>query len=195
MSPHALSDGRLDREGTCESSGCDRPIHARRLCHRHYRQELRAGSRFQRPTADERFAQLAQPMPSGCVAWTGRVGPNGYGYFTVDGLNTAAHRFAWERVNGPIPADRVVDHSCHNRACVNVAHLRLATVAQNDANRAGTTSATGARNVYKRDGRYMVAVQKNGRLHNFGRYDDLAEAREVARAARRELFGAFAGRG
>lgn len=36
-----------------------------------------------------------------------------------------AHRAAWVAVNGQIPEGMTIDHTCKNRRCVNVAHLRL----------------------------------------------------------------------
>lgn len=106
-----------------------------------------------------------------------------------------AHRFAWERENGPIPAGMVVDHRDHcNPACVEISHLREATIAQNIANRAGAdrdNASTGVRNVYPNHDRFMVRIGKK----YIGTYLTLEEAATVAESARRELFGEFAGRG
>lgn len=40
-------------------------------------------------------------------------------------------RIVWERANGPIPEGQVMRHLCHNKACVNLAHLAIGTVADN----------------------------------------------------------------
>jgi len=46
-------------------------------------------------------------------------------------VNTTAHRYAWFRVHGPIPAGIVLRHKCDNPICVNVDHIIPGTQAQN----------------------------------------------------------------
>jgi hypothetical protein len=48
---------------------------------------------------------------------------NGYGALGIDGRTVYAHRYAYERLVGPIPDGLVIDHLCRNRACCNPAHL------------------------------------------------------------------------
>ena len=61
-----------------------------------------------------------------CLIFTGADNGNGYGQFSfIKGLNGYAHRYAWERVHGPIPDGLTVDHLCRVRRCCNVEHLEL----------------------------------------------------------------------
>jgi hypothetical protein len=56
---------------------------------------------------------------------------NGYRKLWVGKKSVRAHRWAWELVNGTIPADKVIDHICRNRACVAIDHLRVVTQQEN----------------------------------------------------------------
>lgn len=57
-----------------------------------------------------------------CIVWTG-ADTGRYGVFIRNGVHGGAHRFAYERVYGPIPDGLVIDHLCRNTFCVNPAHL------------------------------------------------------------------------
>jgi hypothetical protein len=54
-----------------------------------------------------------------CWEWKGQRSPEGYGRQGI----LYAHRVAYEREHGPVPEGYVVHHTCHNRGCVNPAHL------------------------------------------------------------------------
>lgn len=88
------------------------------------------------------------PDPGGCWAWTGATDSSGYGVLRIriPGTRTPrpvrAHRFVFEVLVGPIPnkardpitgirEDCELDHTCHNRACVNPAHLEPVSKSEN----------------------------------------------------------------
>lgn len=91
---------------------------------------------------EERFMSHVE-VTDDCWLWTGRMAPQGYGNFRVDGKSIGVHRLAYEMFVGEIPANRVVDHVCHNnsgcvggwaclhRRCVNPEHLAAVTQQQN----------------------------------------------------------------
>ena len=81
-------------------------------------------------SADVRFDRQVERTEGGCWLWRGYT-RKGYGYFNVDKRSTRAHRYAYERFVGPIAAGLVVMHTCDVPNCVNPAHLRLGTVADN----------------------------------------------------------------
>ena len=153
-----------------------------------------------KPTTAPRDREYIESRSSrtadGCLLWAGYVDRGGYGQIRHDGKTDGAHRVAWEVANGPIPEGMSVDHICHNRACVNADHLRLASPTENQWNRSGAerASSSGIRNVRleARRKRWLVRVIKNGRAHG-GYYKELEEAALAAETLRRELFGQFSG--
>lgn len=66
-----------------------------------------------------------------CVEWTGAKNGDGYGSVRYRGRVMRAHRVAWERAYGPIPAGLQVLHRCDNPPCVNLNHLWLGTNTDN----------------------------------------------------------------
>lgn len=72
---------------------------------------------------------------NGCHVSTYSTASHGYaqiGWHDETGRRgTTAHRAAWTAVFGQIPDGMTIDHVCHNRRCVNVAHLRQLTNFEN----------------------------------------------------------------
>lgn len=190
-----------DATRKCSVDGCDKKHHARDYCMRHYYRwkrngdPLGGGRRYE--SAEESFEKRTTWV-NNCLVWTASNVPSGYGIIYTPGLKSMyAHRYAWERANGPIPDGMQVDHICWNTSCVNLDHLRLASQSQNNANRKGPErrSKSGVRNVSRNGDGWTVRVNKHGKTHRFGTYRTIEEAALVAEQARLELFGEFAGRG
>src|ERR1700730_2840026 len=62
-----------------------------------------------------------------CWLWTAAKDKDGYGFFSVNGKQTKAHRFSFAHYNGEIPTGMIVCHKCDTPSCVNPDHLFLGT--------------------------------------------------------------------
>lgn len=140
-------------------------------------------------TSEQRFWAKVQKTDT-CWEWTGRKNASGYGCFW-DRRDVLAHRFVYELSVAAIPDRMVLDHICHNRACVNPEHLRLATRKQNAEHRKGparSNKSSGVRGVTKTGKAWQAQVMHNGRNHYFGTYPTIAEAEAVVLRERAKLF-------
>lgn len=184
----------------CSIDGCTNKVLARGWCNKHYKRWQRNGSplvgkdHFTNP--DESFLANTKWVEN-CLVWTRSKTEKGYGLITDSGMQKRVHRWAWEQHNGRIPDGMDVDHTCWNKSCANIKHLRLATNTENVSYResANVNSVSGIRNVYRYGDRWRVQVKKDRVPHHIGIFDSIEEAAEVAEQARQELFGEFAGRG
>ena len=87
------------------------------------------------------WSKVEKRGPDECWMWQGSIAlPNPcgmrYGQFGVmkednTSYSYRAHRFAWILMNGPIPEDHVIMHLCDTPLCVNPAHLKAGTQADN----------------------------------------------------------------
>lgn len=187
---------------TCKIDNCDTRARGRGLCQKHYSRWRRLGDaeapvRSQVRKASLEFDDNVEPQGD-CIVWTGPRHPRGYGYLSVNGVTKVAHRYAYERLRGPIPDGMYVDHVCWNEPCVRPDHLRLATRSQNNSYRRGPQKNRKydlPRGVTKQFDKYTARLNYNGKRHQLGVYATPEEAGAVVSAARERIMGAFAGNG
>jgi hypothetical protein len=120
----------------CQIYGCGKPARHLGWCLAHYRRYNKygdplAGASAHYKSPEEAFLARSAPRESGCIEWTGSSDTKGYGQLRVDRKLIKAHRYAVERINGPIPSGMVVMHACDNPKCVNIDHLRVGSQKQN----------------------------------------------------------------
>jgi hypothetical protein len=76
----------------------------------------------------ERIEKYIEKVPiSGCWIWTGGLKGFGYGNVSIDGKSKRAHRVIYELLRETVPTDKVLDHLCRVRCCVNPDHLEVVT--------------------------------------------------------------------
>lgn len=176
----------------CEQVDCDKHVRRAGLCATHYKRK-RLGKDMAVPIRKmngdmENFWPKVNKT-DGCWEWTAAKDVKGYGQFKRGGAMRLAHRIAYEWSHGSIPAGMLIDHMCHNRACVNPAHLRLANDSRNAQNRAGarTGSKSGVRGVHweAREDRWRAAAVVDGKRSFLGYFSTVAAAEKVVTEWRR----------
>ncbi len=122
----------------CDFPGCGLPHKSDGYCVGHHGQ-FYAGkeltplfSKRRRDFSSPRIIcdEVTQPNPNlegPCHVFRGSIDEYGYGKIFILGKSIRVHRHCWEQENDPIPDGLVIDHMCRNRACCNVAHLRVVT--------------------------------------------------------------------
>lgn len=82
------------------------------------------------------FHRSQKKLPNGCIEWTGVQNNVGYGFIGFrrhdpktgkpevghNGMMTA-HRLAWMIHHNRLPDKRNINHTCHNKLCLNPDHL------------------------------------------------------------------------
>lgn len=72
-----------------------------------------------------------------CKLWARATQNRGYGTAAIPlpdkTAQITAHRAAWIAHNQEnIPADKTIDHRCHNKTCINVKHMKIVSRADNN---------------------------------------------------------------
>lgn len=129
---------------TCTYPGCNQKYAAKGLCNTHWAQQRRHGVLHPivtHETEEGRWCRQVKKSsdPDGCWYFQGNgrgsgkgaADGKGYGQFWYGNKRWMAHRYAYEKYVGPIPAGMQVDHTCRNTKCVNPAHLEIVTQHEN----------------------------------------------------------------
>jgi hypothetical protein len=125
-------------------------------------------------------------MPAG---WICKLG---YRLLKVNSRSYYAHRIAWLLTYGSFPA--MLDHKNCIKDDNRISNLRLASAAQNSANRSKQSNNTsGLRGVllYKRTGKWMASIKYNRKQYHLGFFTSREEAYAVYCKRAREVFGEY----
>lgn len=148
-------------------------------------------------SADRFWKFVVMNETTGCHEWTGSKTSQGYGHFRGfpgEVKNTKAHRFALHLAGVQVPDDRVVMHSCDNPSCVNVDHLRIATVRDNNEDKArkgrGNHGALPYGVAATASGKFVARITRSGEKSIcLGTFKTVEAAAAVARCWKERRYG------
>ena len=129
---------------TCKEEGCTDTVLAKEWCSKHYQRWLKYGDplfiKIREPNlSDEELRIWLRSPPqskrdpyTGCREWCGSLNSYGYGHLRYKGKMVLAHRLIWFFTYDYWPKDMLL-HSCDNRKCINIKHLREGSTQDNMA--------------------------------------------------------------
>ena len=118
--------------------------------------------------------------------------PNGYINIQFLNKDYRAHRLAYKMYYG-IEPDGMLDHIDLNKSNNRINNLRIATIAQNQANtKARNTNRTGVKGVSLRSYGYIARFRFNKKEIHLGTYKTIEEASLAYEQATKKYFGEFA---
>ena len=120
--------------------------------------------------------------PSTGLAWSIRrkaareiAAKEGSGYIAAKnhGAVIKLHRAAWTAINGPIPADMVIDHINNDRQDNRLSNLRLVTKGENTRKfRKNSRNTSGLTGVFASGKRWSAIIKSDGSQRRIGTFDD-----------------------
>lgn len=113
------------RKKFTKSCGCLKKENSGRRCKNY------SDKNFYNSYIEERLMAHSEKFHE-CRLWTGKSKDSfGYGYLSIKGKRTKAHRASYELWKGEIPKGLFVCHSCDNPNCINPDHLFLGNAKDN----------------------------------------------------------------
>ena len=92
------------------------------------------------------WSHITVDVSSGCWLWDKPAKYTGYGRLVLTNRKEkGAHVYSYERMFGPVPKGKELDHLCRNRPCANPFHVEPVTQRENIIRGEGVT----ARNLRK----------------------------------------------
>jgi len=170
--------------------------------HKFLRYDAETGAFTWRPRAVEDFcARRPAHREHLCRVWNenyagksaGKLHSRGYWALTIREKTYLAHRVAWLMQTGDQPPDQI-DHVDGNRLNNRFSNLRLATNAQNNANKAklaANTSGFKGVSFMRKSGKWRAVIRVRGQFKHLGSFSDPAEAHEAYCRAAEGAYGAF----
>ena len=199
--PRPNPNSRLSRKGLplmvpkiCSIPQCEKHGRLTRgMCRYHYQKALRDGTIEKLPVAsvEDRFWEKVVKTDY-CWEWRQAIGKSTYGRFSVGYQQFLAHRFSYALAHGEIAEGIEIDHTCHNKACVNPEHLREATHKQNLEHRSGAQSNSKSRvrgvSWHSLANKWVAQVKHNGEQIYLGLFTSLADAESAVISKRNALY-------